>query len=89
MDSTEPPLLAAGTRLALGDMQPQAKAWTAAEQTFRADLKQHPHSGWALRGLAQALKGQGKGDTADAATQRAALDKSWAVADVSLRQSPP
>ena len=85
VDSAEPPLLAAGTRLTLGDMQLQAKAWVAAEQSFRADLKQHPNSGWALRGLAQALKGQGR--EAEAATQRAALDKSWAVADARLRAS--
>ena len=54
-----------------------------AEQTFRADLKERPNNGWALRGLARALKAQGQ--TAAAATQRAVLDKSWAVADASLR----
>ena len=53
-----------------------------AEQTFRADLKERPNNGWALRGLARALKAQGQ---AAAATQRAVLDKSWAVADASLR----
>lgn len=89
VDSSEPPLLAAGTRLVLGDMQLQAKAWAAAEQTFRADLKEHPHSGWALRGLAQALQGQGQGRALEAATHRADLDQRWALADARLRGPSP
>ncbi|RQP25595.1 hypothetical protein DZC73_00495 [Albitalea terrae] len=81
-DSSEPPLLGAGMRLALGDVQLKARRWTDAEQTFRADLKEHPHSGWAWRGLVAALEGQGK--SADAAAARASWTASWKQADAAL-----
>ena len=73
-------------RLALGDMQLQAKAWPDAERSFRRDLAEHPHSGWALRGLTQALQAQGRQD--EAAVQLAALDRSWIAADPALRKKP-
>ncbi len=85
LDENEPPTLAADTRLALGDMQLQARRWTDAEQTFRADLALHPRSGWALRGLAKSLEGQGRG--AEAAAQRAAVGREWPTADADLLRS--
>ena len=84
LDDAEPPLLAASTRLALGDLQLQARDWAAAERTFRTDLAQHPRSGWALRGLARALQGQGR--TAEAATLKAQLDAAWPHAEAALRR---
>ncbi|MDN3922433.1 hypothetical protein [Roseateles violae] len=83
IDGAEPPLLAAGNRLALGDMQLRARDWAAAEQSFRRDLAEHPQSGWALRGLSQALQAQDRRAEADAA--RAALASAWAEADAGLR----
>ncbi len=80
-DGTEPPMLAAGTRLSLGQMQLKLQRFGEAEQSFRADLVEHPKSGWALQGLTQALKAQGKPVEA----VQAELQKSWALADAGLR----
>ena len=82
VDDTEPPLLAAGTRLTLGDIQLQTKRWSEAEQTFRADLADHPKSGWARRGLALSLRAQGRAAESDAL--RAELRRDWASADPQL-----
>lgn len=82
IDAAEPPLLAAGTRLALGDMQLQARRWAAAEQSFRVDLAAHPRSGWALRGLTKALRAQGR--DAEACAVRARLRRDWSAADAGL-----
>jgi len=83
IDNSEPPLLAAGTRLTLGEMQLRARRWAEAEQSFRADLAEHPRSGWALRGLSQALRAQGR--LAEAQALQPQLAGSWALADASLR----
>ncbi len=80
-DGTEPPMLAAGTRLSLGQMQLKLQRFAEAEQSFRADLVEHPKSGWALQGLMQALKAQGK--PVDGV--QAELQKSWALADAALK----
>ena len=82
LDATEPPMLAAENRLALGDMQLKASRWAEAEQSFRADLAQHPKSGWALRGLTRALGAQGR--DAEAQALRAELARGWLTADASL-----
>ena len=82
VDDTEPPLLAAGARLTLGDIQLQTKRWAEAEQTFRADLADHPKSGWARRGLALSLRAQGRAVESDAL--RAELRRDWARADPQL-----
>lgn len=82
-DTNEPPMLAGGPRQRLGMMQLKARQFTQAEQTFRADLALHPHSGWALQGLGQALAAQDK--PAEAQAVRRELDRSWTLADVSLR----
>lgn len=86
IDNTEPPMLAAGARLALGDMQLRAQHWAAAEQSFRTDLAEHPASGWALRGLGRALRAQGR--RAEAEAQQALLAQAWRVADAGLRTAP-
>ena len=81
-DESEPPMLAAGARLALGDLQLRAGRAAAAEQTFRADLAQQPGSGWALDGVRRALLAQGR--DADAQTVQAALAPAWRSADAAL-----
>ena len=53
-----------------------------AVQVYREDLKRFPENGWALFGLAQALRAQGK--TADAAKVDARFKKAWQDADVKL-----
>jgi tetratricopeptide (TPR) repeat protein len=82
-DDNEPPMLAAGARLALGDLQLRAGQAAQAEQTFREDLALMPASGWALHGLSQALRAQGKAAEADALKPQ--LDQAWAQADGALR----
>ncbi|HEU4852028.1 MAG TPA: hypothetical protein VFT37_07720 [Telluria sp.] len=82
-DMTEPPMLAGGPRLRLGRMQLQAKRFTAAEQTFRADLALRPANGWALQGLEKALAEQGK--QAGAVRAKADLAASWPLAESEVR----
>jgi hypothetical protein len=84
VEHTEPPMLAAGSRLALGDMQLQAARWAEAEQSFRTDLADHPTSGWALRGLLQSLQAQGK-PSAELAGVKTQLAASFAAADPALK----
>jgi tetratricopeptide (TPR) repeat protein len=43
----------------LGAALLDAKRFTDAEQAYREELKDHPHNGWSLLGLQQALAGQG------------------------------
>ena len=81
-DSNEPPMLAAGARLALGDLQLRAGKAAAAEKTFRDDLLAHPGSGWAIAGLERALLAQGR--AADAAPVSAQLKTVWSAADAPL-----
>ncbi len=82
-DDSEPPMLAAGARVALGDLQLRAGQPAQAEQTFREDLALMPANGWALSGLAQALRAQGK--AADAEALKPQVDRAWAQADGALR----
>jgi tetratricopeptide (TPR) repeat protein len=56
-----------------------------AEAAYREDLVQHPHNGWALFGLGQALRAQHK-DAAAAAVDRE-FTAAWAKADVKLTGS--
>jgi tetratricopeptide (TPR) repeat protein len=63
----------------------QAHKPAQAEQVYRQSLNVHRIDGWALFGLEQALKAQGK--TAEAAKVRAEFDKAWSMADVKLASS--
>jgi len=69
----------------LGKALLDASRTAEAEAVYREDLVQHPHLGWALIGLAQALAAEGK--TGEAATVRAEFRKAWAGADVELKAS--
>jgi len=60
----------------------EARKYAEAEAVYRADLERHPANGWALFGLAQALKGQGK--TGAAKKAEAEFAKAWARADITL-----
>jgi hypothetical protein len=83
-DDNEPPMLAAGARVALGELQLRAGLAAQAEKTFRDDLALMPASGWALHGLSQALRAQGK--LADAQALQPQLDQAWAQADSALKR---
>lgn len=67
-------------RHALGAVLLQAGRPAEAETVYWEDLKRNPGNGWALSGLVQALKAQGRTD--DAALIAARLDRAWARADV-------
>ncbi|MFN7979288.1 MAG: hypothetical protein U0P30_14220 [Vicinamibacterales bacterium] len=79
----EPEPLPFDARHWLGAMQLQAGMASAAEATYRTELKEHPNNGWSLLGLQQALKAQGK-PTADVDVE---LAKAWARADTWVRAS--
>ena len=56
-----------------------------AERVYRADLAEHPHNGWALRGLVQALRAQHR--TGEAAQVQRELARAWSRADVTPARS--
>ncbi len=67
----------------LGAALIEAKRFDEAEQVYRADLKEHPHNGWSLLGLQQALAGKG----ISSPEVDADLAASWARADTWIRSS--
>ncbi len=69
-------------RHVLGPMLLEAGSNAAAETLFRADLERNPENGWALTGLAAALRRQGKENEAAAADRRLAF--AWSRADLDL-----
>ena len=83
MDYDEPEPLPFPARHWLGAALLEAKRFTDAEKVYRDELVQHPHNGWALLGLQQALKGQGKKDPAVDGD----LEKSWSRSDTWIKAS--
>lgn len=66
----------------LGAVLLQAGRPREAAVVYWDDLKRYPENGWALRGLAEALRAQGKTDEAAAVDAR--FKKAWARSDVTL-----
>jgi tetratricopeptide (TPR) repeat protein len=56
-----------------------------AEQVYRADLALHPRNGWALHGLAESLRQQGRDREADMVD--AQFRTAWSRADVTIKSS--
>ena len=83
LEYDEPEPLPFPARHWLGAALLEAKRPSDAERVYREDLQDHPHNGWSLFGLQQALKAQGK-TSADVDKDFAA---SWARADIWLRAS--
>lgn len=67
----------------LGAALIEAERYAEAEEAYRHELKDHPHNGWSLFGLLQALEAQGKTDPAVEADWEA----SWARSDTWIRSS--
>ena len=67
----------------LGAALLESRRFDAAERAFRADLKDHPHNGWSLLGLQQALEGMG----VESPDVRADLAESWSRADTWTQSS--
>jgi tetratricopeptide (TPR) repeat protein len=83
LEYDEPEPLPFPARHWLGAALVEAGRHADAERVYREDLKDHPHNGWSLLGLQQALKAQGKATTevdADLAT-------SWSRSDTWIRAS--
>ncbi len=69
----------------LGAVLIRAGRGADAEAVYRADLNRHPNNGWALHGLAQALRVEGR--SADALAAQRQFDTAWKNADVTLSAS--
>ena len=82
---TEPPDWPLPVRLNLGAVLLKAGRPVEAEVIYWEDLSKNPENGWALAGLAQALRAQGKND--EAAGIEVRLRKAWVNADIQLSAS--
>ena len=78
----EPPDWTVPVRHELGPILLAAGRPAEAEQAFREDLDRFPENGWALHGLARALRAQGRDDEAEAVAER--FRTVWSTADVQL-----
>ena len=72
-------------RHSLGAVLLEAGRAAEAETVYWQDLKEHPKNGWALFGLAQAMRAQGNIEGAKAI--EADFEKAWAQADIQLASS--
>jgi tetratricopeptide (TPR) repeat protein len=79
----EPEPLPFAVRHWLGAALLEAKRPADAEREYRVELEDHPHNGWALFGLKQALAAQGKSDPAVDND----FEASWARSDHWIRAS--
>jgi tetratricopeptide (TPR) repeat protein len=79
----EPEPLPFAARHWLGAALLEAGRSADAERVYRAELKHHPHNGWSLLGLRQALVAQGK----PAREVSDEFDRSWARSDVWIQAS--
>jgi tetratricopeptide (TPR) repeat protein len=79
----EPEPLPFAVRHWLGAAYLEANRVADAERVYREDLKAHPHNGWSLLGLKQALAAQGKTDP----QVDGDFDGSWARSDHWIRHS--
>lgn len=82
MPYMEPSYWPIPVRPTLGAVLLQAGDAPKAEQVFREDLKRWPRNGWGLLGLEQALRRQGKTQSAD--LLRREFEAAWKRADVKL-----
>lgn len=80
---TEPPFWYYPTRHSLGKALLAAGSAATAEAVYRRDLEDHPHNGWAMFGLMQALEAQDK----DATEIKRMFEHTWSLADVTLTAS--
>ncbi len=83
LEYDEPEPLPFAARHWLGAALLEAERYADAERVYRASLDDHPHNGWSLFGLREALHAQGK-PTADVDR---AFDEAWARSDTWIRAS--
>ena len=82
---TEPPEWQAPPRLTLGAILLESGRLAEAETVYWEELRRNRNNGWALYGLAQALRAQKKDDKATLIDAR--FRKAWARADIQLSAS--
>ncbi|MCA9423202.1 MAG: hypothetical protein KC592_19440 [Nitrospira sp.] len=82
LNYTEPKDWYLPSRQVLGAVLLEAEQAMEAERVFREDLQDHPQNGWALFGLNQSLRAQGKTDEAESVHQ--SFRQVWRDADVTL-----
>jgi tetratricopeptide (TPR) repeat protein len=78
----EPPDWDDPVRLNLAAVLLEAKRPAEAEVVYWEDLRRHPENGWALHGLAQAFRAEGKNEEATQTEER--FHRAWAQADSKL-----
>jgi tetratricopeptide (TPR) repeat protein len=83
LDYDEPEPLPFAARHWLGAALLEAGSAMEAELVYRTELDDHPHNGWSLFGLKQAIEAQGRSDAMVALD----LAASWERADVELESS--
>jgi tetratricopeptide (TPR) repeat protein len=81
----EPPAWFYPVRQNLGAALLAAGRPAEAEAVYREDLRQYPSNGWALFGLTQSLRAQGRAEEAAEAQRR--FEQAWQHADVTLASS--
>jgi tetratricopeptide (TPR) repeat protein len=81
----EPPDWGQSMRLYLGAALLKAGRAKKAELIYRADLKEFRNNGWALFGLAQSLRAQGKSAAARKVDQN--FQSAWKLSDTTLKAS--
>jgi tetratricopeptide (TPR) repeat protein len=81
----EPPDWIQPVRHTLGAVLLRASRAGDAETVYREDLTHYPENGWALYGLARALRDQGR--NSDAAAVESRFTKAWAAADITINST--
>ncbi|HEU4433389.1 MAG TPA: hypothetical protein VFR51_08335 [Pyrinomonadaceae bacterium] len=81
----EPPDWGQSMRLYLGAALLKAGRAKEAERVYREDLREFRNNGWALFGLGQSLRAQGKSGAAEKVEH--SFQIAWKNADVTLRRS--
>ncbi|NNF27865.1 MAG: hypothetical protein HKN73_11640 [Gemmatimonadetes bacterium] len=79
----EPEPLNFSVRHWLGDALLEAERYGEAEAVFELALEDHPHNGWSLFGLEEALRAQGRDAEADQVHE--AFEAAWARSDTWIR----
>jgi len=85
LNYNEPPDWFFSVRHTLGHVLVQAGSFKEAEIIYKEDLSTFPNNGWALRGLYNSLKGQGKNDEAGKVYDQ--FKKAWKWADITITSS--
>jgi len=82
---TEPPDWFFSVRLSLGHWLVNGGKYAEAEKVYLKDLETFKENGWALKGLFNSLKGQGKEAEALAVGKR--FNEAWKYADIAIQSS--